>query len=384
MSILTPVVGEGLVYSGNDRLGAAAVRIVIDGGVATVEEVYRGMKLPRMIGGAVLVGDYLYGTSGMALVSADFKTGEVKWSERASLPARSPTPTAGCTCMVKTARWPSSRRRPEAYREHGRFMPPNPPERRAQSRREGVGVPGHCRRPAVHPRRRRLWCYDIKDDAARELTSRGIGLHVERAMCRRCHTAAAGVSNQRRGADRPKAVSSVAWRMSRLAQPQHSAWREHDTSGVHSGALRRLGCAGTGQVCGGQLALASRAPGQRPDSPPDQKRDARRRLRCEEVPRRPDAGQEGEVQALSELTEAGPGQPARGAADSRRTGDRRDRRHLSEPSASGPLRRRREGAPAERYQDVRPGRRRQGKGGSGGIHQRRSPDRDARRSKASR
>ena len=33
MSILTPVVGEGLVYSGNDRLGGAAVRILIDGGV---------------------------------------------------------------------------------------------------------------------------------------------------------------------------------------------------------------------------------------------------------------------------------------------------------------------------------------------------------------
>ena len=86
MSILTPVVGEGLIYSGNDRLGAAAVRILIDGGVGKVEEVYRGMKLPRMIGGAVLVGDVLYGTSGMALSAADFKTGDVKWSERSIAP----------------------------------------------------------------------------------------------------------------------------------------------------------------------------------------------------------------------------------------------------------------------------------------------------------
>jgi beta-lactamase family protein len=41
-------------------MGAAAIRILIDGGVGKVEEVYRGMKLPRMIGGAVLVGDILY------------------------------------------------------------------------------------------------------------------------------------------------------------------------------------------------------------------------------------------------------------------------------------------------------------------------------------
>src|SRR5207248_2012090 len=64
MSVLTPVVGEGLVYSGNDRLGGAAVRLTAGGGAATAEEVYRGMKLPRMIGGAVLVGEYLYGASG--------------------------------------------------------------------------------------------------------------------------------------------------------------------------------------------------------------------------------------------------------------------------------------------------------------------------------
>ena len=75
MSILTPVVGEGLVYSGNEPLGGAAIRILVDAGTAKVDEVYRSMKLPRMIGGAVLVDEYLYGASGMALVSAEFKTG---------------------------------------------------------------------------------------------------------------------------------------------------------------------------------------------------------------------------------------------------------------------------------------------------------------------
>ena len=52
LSAMTPVVSEGLVYSGNDRLGGAAVRILADGGATKADEAYRGMKLPRMLGGA--------------------------------------------------------------------------------------------------------------------------------------------------------------------------------------------------------------------------------------------------------------------------------------------------------------------------------------------
>ena len=165
MSILTPVVGEGLIYSGNDRLGAAAVRILIDGGVGKVKEVYRGMMLPRMIGGAVLVVDVLYGTSGMALVGADFKTGEVKWSERSVAPGAVAYADGRLYLHGENGEMALVEAAPDAYREHGRFMPPNPPER-ASPGEKAWAYPviadgrlyirdGDC-----------VWCYDIKASAA--------------------------------------------------------------------------------------------------------------------------------------------------------------------------------------------------------------------------
>jgi outer membrane protein assembly factor BamB len=166
MSILTPVVGEGLVYSGNEPLGGAAVRILIDGGVGKVEEVYRGMKLPRMIGGAVLVGDVLYGTSGLTLVATDFKTGEVKWSERSAAPGAVAYADGRLYLHGENGDVALVEATPDAYREHGRFMPPNPAERRGNPGEKAWAYPvvaegrlyirdGDC-----------LWCYDIQGSAA--------------------------------------------------------------------------------------------------------------------------------------------------------------------------------------------------------------------------
>ena len=86
-------------------------------------------KEATAIGGAVLVGDYLYGSAGQTLVCADFKSGQIKWTER--------TVSAGSLCYADGRLYmhfengdvalidPS----PEAYHEQGRFTPPNPPAR---------------------------------------------------------------------------------------------------------------------------------------------------------------------------------------------------------------------------------------------------------------
>jgi outer membrane protein assembly factor BamB len=166
MSILTPVVGEGLVYSGNDPLGAAAVRILVDGGIGKVEEVYRGMKLPRMIGGAVLVGDVLYGTSGMALVAADFKTGEVKWSERSVAPGAVAYADGRLYLHGENGEVALVEATPDAYREHGRFMPPTPPERRGNPGEKAWAYPVIAEGRLYIRDGDSLWCYDIKASAA--------------------------------------------------------------------------------------------------------------------------------------------------------------------------------------------------------------------------
>ena len=162
MSVLTPVTGKGLVYSGNDRLGGAAVRPTADGAATKAEEVYRGMKLPRMIGGAVLVREYLYGTSGQTLVCAEFTTGEIKWSNRSAAP--------GAVCYAdgrlylhgENGEMALVEATPDAYRERGRFTPPNPPKR-ANQMEKAWAYPVVAGGRLYIRDTDSLWCYDIKD-----------------------------------------------------------------------------------------------------------------------------------------------------------------------------------------------------------------------------
>ncbi|MGA2259794.1 MAG: PQQ-binding-like beta-propeller repeat protein, partial [Thermoguttaceae bacterium] len=128
MSILTPVVRGDLVYSGAGRVGGGTVKLTADQGTVMAEQAYFQTKLPTAIGGAVLVGDYLYGCGGQTLVCADFKTGQIKWSDRSAAP--------GALCYADGRLYLHSERgslalveaTPEAYREHGRFTPPNVPQ----------------------------------------------------------------------------------------------------------------------------------------------------------------------------------------------------------------------------------------------------------------
>ncbi len=168
LSAMTPVISEGLVYSGNDRLGGAAVRILANGGAAKAEEVYRGMKLPRMLGGAVLIGEYLYGSSGNALVCVEFKTGQVKWSERSVAP--------GAVCYAdgrlylhgESGEMALVEATPEAYRELGRFTPPNPPQKRANAGEKAWAYPVIADGRLYIRDADCLWSYDIKAAATKK------------------------------------------------------------------------------------------------------------------------------------------------------------------------------------------------------------------------
>jgi hypothetical protein len=78
----TPVARDGLIYSAAGRVGGGAVRLTAAGGGVKAEEVYFNPGLPSAIGGEVLVGEYLYGTSQTALMAVEFRTGKVAWSDR--------------------------------------------------------------------------------------------------------------------------------------------------------------------------------------------------------------------------------------------------------------------------------------------------------------
>jgi outer membrane protein assembly factor BamB len=161
MSIQTPVARDGYIYAGGTRVGGGAVILKAAPGSVTAEEAYFNPKLPIAIGGAILVGDYLYGSGQTALMCVEFKTGKIIWSERSIAPASLCYADGllylhgedGDVAIVEAS--------PDAYRERGRFTPPNQPK-------HGNTMEKAWAYPIIADGRLyirdldSLWCYDIK------------------------------------------------------------------------------------------------------------------------------------------------------------------------------------------------------------------------------
>lgn len=157
--IITPLVSEGLIYSGAFRASSAVVKPVRKDGEFTVEEVYSGNKLPVGLGGVVKVGDYFYGSSSQSALCVDFKTGDIKWEERALGP---------CSWLVADGRIylhaesgdvalvePS----PAVFRLKGKFSPPNPP---ARGQAKAWAYPVVANGKLYIREANTLWAYDVK------------------------------------------------------------------------------------------------------------------------------------------------------------------------------------------------------------------------------
>ena len=160
-NILTPIAHDGFVYSGTHYGGGGLVRLVPGADGVSAEEVYFDRKLPTAIGGAVRVGDYLYGTKRQTMVCVDFKTGEVKWTQdRDVAPASlcyadgrlyAHGENDGQVALVEAT--------PDEYRELGRFTPPDQPDRgKSKAWAYPVVADG---RLYIHDWGT-LWCYDVK------------------------------------------------------------------------------------------------------------------------------------------------------------------------------------------------------------------------------
>jgi outer membrane protein assembly factor BamB len=127
-NIPTPVAHDRFVYSASGRGGAGLVSLEADGEGVKANEVYFSAELPKAIGGAVKIGDHLYGAGGQGLMCVDFATGDVKWTNR-SVGAASVLFADGRlylhgengeVALVEAV--------PGEYRELGRFTPPNRPD----------------------------------------------------------------------------------------------------------------------------------------------------------------------------------------------------------------------------------------------------------------
>jgi outer membrane protein assembly factor BamB len=128
-NIPTPVANDSMIYSGASMTGGGLVKLKHSGDSFEAEQVYYSRKLPTAIGGAIKIGKYLYGASGQVLLCVDFASGEVKWEDRSIAPASLCYADGRFYLHAENGSVALVEPSPEGYREHGRFNPPDQPDR---------------------------------------------------------------------------------------------------------------------------------------------------------------------------------------------------------------------------------------------------------------
>jgi outer membrane protein assembly factor BamB len=168
--VFTPVVREGFVYAGALSVGGGLVRLKADGSGVAAEQVYFERGLPNGFGGAVLLGDYLYGVDPgeQKLVAVEFTTGKVIW--KADSLGRASVAYADGHLYVRA--WAGDvglvEATPDGYREKGRFTPPDQPKPNAGPYSDtSYGHPVIAGGRLYIRNATALWAYDIKINATR-------------------------------------------------------------------------------------------------------------------------------------------------------------------------------------------------------------------------
>lgn len=156
-NVQTPIVKDSFVYTGASRVGGGLAQVLE--GTKEAKEVYFDKALPTAMGGAVLVGDYLYGSSGQVFMCVEFMTGKVVWQDR-SIGTSSVCYADGKLflhgenndiAMIEAT--------PTGYKELGRATPPNAPDR---GRSKAWTYPSIMDGKLIIHDSGSVWCYDLK------------------------------------------------------------------------------------------------------------------------------------------------------------------------------------------------------------------------------
>ncbi len=133
---------------------------LMDGGIE-VEQLYFESKLPTSIGGAVKMGDFLYGTTAQALLCIEFATGKVKWEDRAVGAASLCYADGYLYLHGENGEVALVEASPDGYREKGRFTPPDQPAH-SKPMEKAWAYPVVANGRLYIRDHGSLWCYDVK------------------------------------------------------------------------------------------------------------------------------------------------------------------------------------------------------------------------------
>jgi outer membrane protein assembly factor BamB len=161
-----PVARGEYVYGGALGVGGGLVRLKPDGGGVAAEQVYFTRGLPNGLGGAVLVGETLYGTDIATgpFLAVEFTTGKVKWKTESIGRVSGAYADGHLYLHGENGEVALVEATPEAYRQKGRFTPPAVPKKK----KAGPYPEGAYAYPVIAGGRLyirdlgTLWAYDIK------------------------------------------------------------------------------------------------------------------------------------------------------------------------------------------------------------------------------
>jgi len=162
-NIPTPLANDGYIYCASAGTGGGAVKLKVKGDSVEPEQAYFESKFPAAIGGTVKLGDFLYGTTGEALLCLEFATGQSKWEDRALGPASLCCAENRLYLHGENGDVALVEATAESYREKGRFTPPDQPKR-ANEMEKAWAYPVVANGRLYIRDHGMLWCYDVKAD----------------------------------------------------------------------------------------------------------------------------------------------------------------------------------------------------------------------------
>ena len=159
-NIPTPVADQGYIYCAAAGTGAGVVKLQVKDGSVEPQQAYFAANLPSAIGGTVKVGNFLYGTTGQAILCVEFATGQVKWEERALGAASLCCAGGRLYCHGENGDVLLVEPSPDSYREKGRFTPPAQPKH-APPMEKAWAYPVVANGSLYLRDHGTLWCYDV-------------------------------------------------------------------------------------------------------------------------------------------------------------------------------------------------------------------------------
>jgi outer membrane protein assembly factor BamB len=164
-NIPTPVAYADYVFSGTNMSGAGLVKLKANGATFEADQIYFTKDLPTSIGGAVRVGEHLYGTNAKGMICSEFTSGKILWQSQGV--------GAASLCYADGRLYVHGEKGevalvdadPNEYREVGRFTPPDQPTR---GNTKAWAYPVVANGKLYLRDLDRLWCYDIRDSRAKQ------------------------------------------------------------------------------------------------------------------------------------------------------------------------------------------------------------------------